>query len=86
MPNSLVCVFATGSTAAVNAVVHVSFWGMIFRNIDPDMEEEMATHSSILAQRIPGTGEPGELLSMGLPRVGHNWRDLAAAAAQVLKS
>ena len=38
----------------------------------------MATHSSILAWRIPGTGEPGGLLSMGLHRVGH---DLAAAAA-----
>ena len=36
------------------------------------LEKEMATHSSILAWRIPGTGEPGELLSMGLHRVGHN--------------
>ena len=41
----------------------------------------MATHSSILAWRIPGTGEPGGLLSMGLYRVRHNWSDLAAAAA-----
>ena len=41
----------------------------------------MATHSSILAWRIPGTGEPGRLPSMGLHRVGHNWSDLAAAAA-----
>ena len=41
----------------------------------------MATHSSVLAWRIPGTGEPGGLLSMGLHRVGHNWSDLAAAAA-----
>ena len=40
----------------------------------------MATHSSILAWRIPGTGEPGWLLSMGLYRVGHDWTDLAAAA------
>ena len=38
-------------------------------------------HSSALAWRIPGTGEPGGLLSMGLRRVGHNWSDLAAAAA-----
>ena len=45
------------------------------------MEKEMATHSSVLAWRIPGTGEPGELLSMGLHRVGHDWSDLAAAAA-----
>ena len=40
----------------------------------------MATHSSILAWRIPGTGEPGGLPSMGLHRVGHDWSDLAAAA------
>ena len=41
----------------------------------------MAAHSSDLAWRIPGTGEPGGLPSMGLHRVGHNWTDLAAAAA-----
>ena len=41
----------------------------------------MATHSSVLAWRIPGTEEPGGLPSMGLHRVGHNWSDLAAAAA-----
>ena len=40
----------------------------------------MATHSSVLAWRIPGTGEPGGLPSMGSHRVGHNWSDLAAAA------
>ena len=39
----------------------------------------MATHSSVLAWRIPGTGEPGGLLSMGLHRVRHDWSDLAAA-------
>ena len=41
----------------------------------------MATHSSVLAWRIPGTGEPGGLLSMGSHRVGHDRSDLAAAAA-----
>ena len=41
----------------------------------------MATHSSVLAWRIPGMGDPGGLLSMGLYRVGHDWSDLAAAAA-----
>ena len=41
----------------------------------------MATHSSVLAWRIPGTGEPGGLPSMGSHRVGHDWGDLAAAAA-----
>ena len=45
------------------------------------LEKEMATHSSVLAWRIPGTGEPGGLLSLGSHRVGHDWSDLAAAAA-----
>ena len=45
------------------------------------LEREMATHSSVLAWRIPGMGEPGGLLSMGLHRVGHDWSDLTAAAA-----
>ena len=43
------------------------------------LEKEMATHSSVLAWRIPGTGEPGGLLSLGSHRVGHDWSDLAAA-------
>ena len=45
------------------------------------LEKEMATHSSVLAWRIPGTGEPGGLPSMGSHRVGHDWSDLAAAAS-----
>ena len=45
------------------------------------LEKEMATHSSVLAWRIPGTGEPGGLSSMRSHRVGHDWSDLAAAAA-----
>ena len=47
----------------------------------PALEKEMATHSSVLAWRIPGTGEPGGLPSVGSHRVGHDWSDLAAAAA-----
>ena len=43
------------------------------------LEKEMATHSSVLAWKIPGTGEPGGRPSMGSHRVGHNWSDLAAA-------
>ena len=45
----------------------------------PALEKEMATHSSVLAWRIPGTGEPGGLLSLGSHRVGHDWSNLAAA-------
>ena len=41
----------------------------------------MATHSSVLAWRIPGMVEPDRLPSMGSHRVGHDWSDLAAAAA-----
>ena len=41
----------------------------------------MATQSSVLAWRIPGTVEPGGLPSLGSHRIGHDWRDLAAAAA-----
>ena len=44
------------------------------------LEKEMATHSSVLAWRISGTGEPDGLPSMGSYRVGHDWSDLAAAA------
>ena len=43
----------------------------------------MVTHSSVLAWRIPGTAEAGGLPSMGSHRVGHDWSDLAAAAAVV---
>ena len=46
----------------------------------PPLEKEMATHSSVLARRIPGTAEPGGLPSMGSHRVGRDWSDLAAAA------
>ena len=49
------------------------------------LEKEMATHSSVLAWRIPGTREPDGLPSMGSHRVGHDWSDLAAAAATLLR-
>ena len=45
------------------------------------LEEEMATHSSVLAWRIPGTAGPSGLPSMGSHRVRHDWSNLAAAAA-----
>ena len=43
------------------------------------LEEEMATHSSVLAWRIPGTREPGGQPSVGSHRVRHDWSDLATA-------
>ena len=45
------------------------------------MEKAVAPHSSVLAWRIPGMGEPGGLPSMGSHRVEHDWSNLAAAAA-----
>ena len=45
------------------------------------LEKEMTTHSSVLAWRIPGTGEPGGLPSMGSHRVGHDRSDLVATAS-----
>ena len=50
------------------------------------LEKEMATHSSVLAWRIPGTAEPGGLPSLGSHRVGHDSSDLAAAAAVSIKA
>ena len=44
----------------------------------------MATHSSVLAWRIPGTGEPGGLPSMGSHRVKHDWSDLAAECTIII--
>ena len=69
--------------AAVQGVTEGQTWlsDFIFTFHFHALEKEMATHSSVLAWRIPGTGEPGGLPSMGLHRVGHDWNDLAAAAA-----
>ena len=73
--------------AAVHGVAKCQTWrsDFTFTFHSHALEKEMATHSSVLAWRIPGTGEPGGLPSMGLHRVGHDWSDLAAAAPQVYK-
>ena len=47
------------------------------------LEKEMATHSNVVAWRIPGKREPGRLPSLGLHGVGHNWSDFAAAVARM---
>ena len=49
------------------------------------LEKEMATHSSVLAWRIPGMGEPGGLPSMGSHRVGHDLSDLTVAVSNMLQ-
>ena len=69
--------------AAVHGVAEGRTWLSEFTSIFHflALEKEMATHSSVLAWRIPGTGEPGGLPSMGSHRVRHDYSDLAAAAA-----
>ena len=46
------------------------------------LEKEMATHSSVLAWRIPGTGEPGGLQSMGSHGVGHDLKQLSSSCSK----
>ena len=60
----------------------LSLWENL-EEIAEGLEKAMAPHSSTLAWKIPGMEEPGGLLSMGSHRVGHDWSDLAAAAAGV---
>ena len=65
--------------ASVHGVAEGRTWLTDFTFHFHALEKEMATHSSVLAWRIPGTGEPGGLPSMGSQRVGHDWSDSAAA-------
>ena len=69
--------------AAVHGVAESQKWlsNFTFTFYFHALGKEMATHSSVLAWRIPGTGEPGGLPSMGSHRIGHDWSDLAAAVA-----
>ena len=87
---------STTPTFNLNNELRIYFWKLLFQisvqilvRLDiftfhfHALEKEMATHSSVLAWRIPGTGDPGGLPSMALHRVRHNWSDLAAAAADI---
>ena len=85
-------VLSPGKSHGRRSLVGCSPWGCIESDMTEQLhfdfsfsfhalEKEMATHSSVLAWRIPGTGEPGGLPSLGSHRVGHDWSDLAAAAA-----
>ena len=75
---SLGVVLLPGKSHGRRSLVGCSPWGrrglhdFTFTFHFPALEEEMATHSSVLAWRIPGTGEPGGLPSMGSHRVGHD--------------
>ena len=74
------CIFFSFSKYSVHMCKgwEVGFYSFLIQSL----EKEMATHSSILAWRIPGIGEPGRLPSIGSHRVGHDWSDLTAAAIQ----
>ena len=73
--------------AAVHGVARSQTWlsDFTFTFHFHALEKEMATHSSVLAWRIPGTAEPGGLPSMGSHRVGYDWSNLAAAAEEKKK-
>ena len=83
-------VLLPGKSHGQKSLVRCSPWGPKSRTRLSDftfafhfqsLEKEMATHSSVLAWRILGMGEPGRLPSMWSHRVRHDWSDLAAAAA-----
>ena len=80
--DSLICIgiIFPFNPISVHGVARSRTWLSDFPFHFPALEKEMAAHSSVLAWRIPGTGEPVGLPSMGSHRVGHDWRDLAAAA------
>ena len=78
----LILGFPSGS-AVKNPSAMQEMWIQSLGQEDP-LEEGMATHSSILAWRIPWTLEPGRLQSIGLQRVGHDWSDLAQTGKDYL--
>ena len=82
--------FLPGKSHGRRSLVGYSPWGHSSRTRLSDftftfhfhaLEKKMATHSSVLAWRIPGTGDPGGLWSVGSHRVGHDWSNLTAAVA-----
>ena len=72
-------------TASESQLSSSPAWCLIYLPLLPLVEKATAPHSSVLAWRIPGTEEPSGLLSMGSHRLGHDWSDLAAAAASFSK-
>ena len=68
-----------GPAIDVSAGYYDVLYSLKNTHLDFILEKEMATHSSILGWRIPGTEEPGGLLSVGSHRVGHDWSDLDLA-------
>ena len=78
-------VLVPGKSHGLRSLIGCSPWGCYESDTTERLhfhalEKEMTTHSSVLAWRIPGLGEPGGLLSLRSHKVGHDWSDLAAAA------
>ena len=74
LPGKLIYIYPGACWAAVHRVTksRTQLSNFTFTFHFHALEKEMATHSSVLAWRIPGMGEPGGLPSMGLHRVGHD--------------
>ena len=72
----LICIMAEQikNLPVVQETQEMQVWSLSQKDL---LEEKMATHSSILAWKIPWLEEPDWLQSMGSQRVGHNWNDLA---------
>ena len=92
IPDHLICLLRNlyaGQEATVRTGHGTTDWLQIGKGVRQGCilspEKAMASHFSTLAWRIPGTGEPGGLPSMRSHRVGHDWSDLAAAAAHASK-
>ena len=87
-PTQYCCLGRGAWWAAVHAVAKSRTWliDLTFTFHFNALEKEMATHSSVLAWRLPGMAEPSGLPSMGSHRVGHGWSDLAVAEAPYLFS
>ena len=81
----VLCIFWISVSCQVhNLKTLFPVWGLYFQFLNSVfLEKAIAPHSSTVAWKIPWTEEPGRLQSMGSWRVGHNWTDLAAAAATV---
>ena len=84
-------VFLLGESQGRRSLVGCRLWGRTELDTTERLhfhvlEKETATHSSVLAWKIPGMGAPRGLPSMGSYRVGHNWSDLAAAGTILLPS
>ena len=79
------CYWWLGDARSCIKVVSFVWVLIIWYSLGLVLERAMASHSSVLAWRIPGMGEPGGLPSMWSHRFGHDWSHLAAAVARMVQ-